>query len=243
MSTMSSFLRVASGSFGLAVSSGVECDAVVLAALGQPMSVSWSPNCPAVLYGSEANAVKVPVTRDGRGLDFMYDLDDHYGEAVRVGKDNGNGFWEEVCFGEGNTAVGGARTPVKVDVGGGVMLFDNLSGMQELNEVVEKWKRVEGVEDIATGDIVGKDIEDIPGVIKEVAREWAKTRSDCKDVADDFFYLLADSIRRHNKQDLEGHRGIDLLVTGIESSLWLGEQFAADLHMVFPGVRVECVSR
>lgn len=240
---MSSFLRVASGSFGLAVSSGVECDAVVLAALGQPMSVSWSPDCPAVLYGSEANAVKVPVTRDGRGLDFMYDLDDHYGEAVRVGKDNGNGFWEEVCFGEGNTAVGGARTPVKVDVGGGVMLFDNLSGMQELNEVVEKWKRVEGVEDIATGDIVGKDIEDIPGVIKEVAREWAKTRSDCKDVADDFFYLLADSIRRHNKQDLEGHRGIDLLVTGIESSLWLGEQFAADLHMVFPGVRVECVSR
>ena len=37
-------------------------------------------------------------------------------------------------------------------------------------------------------------------------REWAKTGSECRDVAEDFFYLLADSIRRHNKQDLEGHR-------------------------------------
>ena len=35
---------------------------------------------------------------------------------------------------------------------------------------------------------------------------------------------------------------LDVLITGCEVSLWLGEQFASDLHLAFPTLTVECVS-
>ena len=204
MSTMSSFLRVAQGSFGIAVSSGSESTGVVLAAMGQPMTIAWEPKCQAVLYGSEGNAVKVPVREDGKGLHFKYDLDDNIGEVVKVGPDNGNNFWETVCFGPGNSAVGGVSSPVRLNVGGGVMLFDGLGGNQGLHEVVEKWKPIESRATVQTGDIVGKDIQEIPGVIKRITREWSREDNPNRETADDFFYLLADSVRRHN--DGKGRR-------------------------------------
>lgn len=36
--------------------------------------------------------------------------------------------------------------------------------------------------------------------------------------------------------------GIDVLVTGTESSLWVGEQFASDLQNTFPHLRVTAIS-
>ena len=60
-SCTSSFLRSASGSFGLAVSCATEPDCVVLAAMGQPMSFAVDPMVGMVLYGSEVSAVRIPV--------------------------------------------------------------------------------------------------------------------------------------------------------------------------------------
>lgn len=37
-------------------------------------------------------------------------------------------------------------------------------------------------------------------------------------------------------------KSLDILVTGCEVSLWLAEQFAADLLLVFPKLRVKAVS-
>ena len=35
---------------------------------------------------------------------------------------------------------------------------------------------------------------------------------------------------------------VDLLITGCEVSLWLGEQFAADVHLAFPRLKVVTIS-
>ena len=35
---------------------------------------------------------------------------------------------------------------------------------------------------------------------------------------------------------------VDLLITGCEVSLWLGEQFAADVHHAFPRLKVVTIS-
>ena len=35
---------------------------------------------------------------------------------------------------------------------------------------------------------------------------------------------------------------VDLLVTGCEVSLWVGEQFAADMHNAFPTLRIVTIS-
>jgi len=36
---------------------------------------------------------------------------------------------------------------------------------------------------------------------------------------------------------------VDLLITGCEVSLWLGEQFAADVHLAFPKLKVVIISK
>ena len=38
--------------------------------------------------------------------------------------------------------------------------------------------------------------------------------------------------------DPGGRVDVDILVTGVEASLWIGEQFASDLQTLFPSLRV-----
>ena len=41
----------------------------------------------------------------------------------------------------------------------------------------------------------------------------------------------------------ELHDGsVDLLITGCEGSLWVGEQFASDMHNAFPQLKIVCLS-
>ena len=45
------------------------------------------------------------------------------------------------------------------------------------------------------------------------------------------------------KRENKTHDGsLDVLVTGCEVSLWVGEQFASDLHLAFPNLSIECTS-
>merc|ERR1719473_1730163 len=49
--------------------------------------------------------------------------------------------------------------------------------------------------------------------------------------------------RRMAAHDSGTHDGsVDLLITGCEVSLWAGEQFASDLHLVFPQLRIVTMS-
>lgn len=85
------FLSTAQGSFGLGVTCSLDVDRVALAAWNQPMSIGFAPTRNLVVYGSESNAVKVPLpgTRpDGSALDdgetaisHRLDIDNVDGEA------------------------------------------------------------------------------------------------------------------------------------------------------------------
>jgi hypothetical protein len=81
---MTEFLSRAEGSFGLQAHSTLEAGVVVIASKGQPMSLSYDPMRPIVLFGSEAEAVAVPVDRSGAWQPARIDLDSR-GEIVRIG--------------------------------------------------------------------------------------------------------------------------------------------------------------
>jgi len=81
---MTEILTRAEGSFGLQAHCTLEPGVVVLASKGQPMSVAFDPKVPLCLFGSEAEAVAVPVEESGRWLPQRLDLDSR-GEIMRVG--------------------------------------------------------------------------------------------------------------------------------------------------------------
>ena len=55
------FMRRAKGSFGMAVSSNLDPDAICLASLGQTISVSFYPEAKLVLYSSEPQVSMIDV--------------------------------------------------------------------------------------------------------------------------------------------------------------------------------------
>ena len=81
---MTEFLSRAEGSFGLQAHCSLEVGTVVIASKGQPMSLAFDPDLPIVLFGSEAEAVAVPVDESGRWLSERIDLDSN-GEIMRIG--------------------------------------------------------------------------------------------------------------------------------------------------------------
>lgn len=51
---------------------------------------------------------------------------------------------------------------------------------------------------------------------------------------------LQTMVTSHNAT--KGTHGVHLLLTGVEVSLWLAEQFASDLSLTFPKLRVQAIS-
>ena len=91
-------------------------------------------------------------------------------------------------------------------------------------------------------DPVGQDIADIPSVLRHIHDDWNVPESSANRLAAWTFLrhlkprLLSPDTARPNSDS------VDLLIAGCEVSLWLGEQFAADLHLAFPKLRVLTIS-
>jgi hypothetical protein len=83
-SALTELMVRAEGSFGIQVHCTVEPGVVVIAAKGQPMSVAFDPDRSICLYGSEAEAIAVPVDEEGFWLPERIDLDST-GEVMRLG--------------------------------------------------------------------------------------------------------------------------------------------------------------
>ena len=49
-------------------------------------------------------------------------------------------------------------------------------------------------------------------------------------------------MKRRASSGLVGQDTTDLLIGGVEASLWIGEQFAADMRTIFPLLNVVTVS-
>merc|ERR1711879_1071155 len=67
----------------------------------------------------------------------------------------------------------------------------------------------------------------------------ADSRSLNYQTALDFGELLLQRVRTPS---IDRDQEIDLLVTGVETSHWLGQQFVADVSRVFPSLRVVSLS-
>ena len=90
-------------------------------------------------------------------------------------------------------------------------------------------------------DPVGQDLVDIPTVLQRISDDWDEPSESLNRItAWTFVNKLKRRMRMHARGDHDG--SLDLLITGCEVSLWLGEQFAADLHMAFPHLRVSTIS-
>ena len=74
-SALSEIISKAEGSFGVQVHCSMEPGVMVIASKGQPMSMAFDPKRSMCLFGSEAEAVAVPVDQAGQWLSHRLDLD------------------------------------------------------------------------------------------------------------------------------------------------------------------------
>ena len=243
---MSTFLRSAVGSFGLAVTAATEEGSVVVAALGQPMAVSLDPMVPLVLYGSEVSAVRIPVQDNFAPLRYRYNIDDCEGEVVRVGKTGYGRVYNDVMW-TSQDSMGGDVGPVVMRISSSFsndfeISFDKLcieDDMDPMENLVNSFSYQQCAAIVPpVGDLVLDDLNDIPQTMREITLDWGEGGSTNRMAANDFVHLFAETRLRHSRSG----GGIDLLITGIESSLWLGEQLAADFKIVFPNINVVVAS-
>ena len=86
-------------------------------------------------------------------------------------------------------------------------------------------------------DAVLADINDIPGKLQAISESFDNEN------AMSAYCFGKELLKRLRSYDDGVHDGsIDILLTGCEVSLWLCEQFAADLHQVLPRLSIRCVS-
>lgn len=97
-------------------------------------------------------------------------------------------------------------------------------------------------------DCVAKDIEHIPWLVREIDTTWSNQDSLNRISSDNFALKLLKilSSKQAGAWRGVGDKGpgarIDLVVFGVETSLWLGQQFVADLQRLFPSLNVVAMS-
>ena len=90
-------------------------------------------------------------------------------------------------------------------------------------------------------DPVGKELADLPSIMRRIHDDW-------NNPSDSLNRLSALTLQQRLRKRMVAHENgthdgsIDLLIAGCEVSLWLGEQFAADMHRAFPKLRIVCLS-
>lgn len=97
----------------------------------------------------------------------------------------------------------------------------------------------------AVRDPVGADIEAIPAVLSRIEREWLDGVSLNRQTATAFTRMIAERMALNAQPRLMTHadaRDVDLLVVGCETSLWIAEQWAADVSRAFPKMAVKTIS-
>jgi hypothetical protein len=88
-------------------------------------------------------------------------------------------------------------------------------------------------------DLIGKDLKEIPATLANINQSWNNPLSIESITSLALCQTLFQCIRHRMKTNLDT---IDLLIAGVEVSLWIAEQFAADMRMIFPQLNVVTVS-
>lgn len=215
----------AKGSFGLVAASTLNEDSLVVSAWGQPIATGFNVQDSYMVYASEPAAVDAVLSHIPRS--YRLDLDQKGGEIAWVGVNH--------------------------------IVVYSMREDREMkgSELEQRWIPLQGNPYILPPETIAKDpveqdIRDIPQVLQTVAASWSdRTSFNCQS-ADYLSELLIEKAKRWEQRQratinikldqIDNEQSLDLLITGVESSLWLGEQFAQDLTTLFPALTVKALS-
>ncbi len=219
------FLSRAKGSFGLVTASTLSEATLVVSAWGQPIATGFNVQDNYMVYASEPAAVDAVLSHIPRS--YRLDLDQKAGEIAWVGVDH-------------------------------ITVYSMLEDRElRSSELEERWIPLQGnsyilpPEEQAT-DPVQRDIQEIPKVLKSIELSWRDPTSFNRQTADYFAELLIEQAKNwdHRQRATVNFKletvtdlpCLNLMITGVESSLWLGERFAEDLISLFPALTVKTIS-
>jgi hypothetical protein len=246
------FMAGAEGTFGLMATTSLAPGAVALAADRQPLFIGADPEAGLLVYASEAAALKVVGDPDADGrllpVPFRYDLRDgdvallqvHEGTAENTVTLH-NRYRDDAPVVEriGPERLGaagrGARDALPAGAPRWISLRDNpyISAAAGVSELRRREDRVL------------TEMTDIPGALGRIRRAWDDPESPNRRTAAALAAaLLTNAPSRGGAEPgdvLPQPNGIDLLLFGVENSLFLAQRFACDLARVFPQLRVQAV--
>lgn len=269
---LTEILSRSEGSFGIQAHCTMEFGVVVIASKGQPMSVSFSPDLPICLYGSEAEAIAVPVDHEGGWLPERIDLDSK-GEIMRLGRPRDliegkyNHFSQhdrheetkeqdnlskkplsyegparkniaKIQRGPGFNQRSGIRLRGGIEILSYSLITDSEAMGQEL---VDRSVTINSapIPYDPKADLVAADLAMLPGILDTIDSVWTKTDSVEFIVAEEFCNYMIRCMKHRVETKTDS---TDLLIGGVEASLWVAEQFAADLRTIFPQLNIVTVS-
>ncbi|CAK0893766.1 unnamed protein product [Prorocentrum cordatum] len=268
LSSVQLFFQHAEGTFGISVSCTLWPTSIVLASKGQPISLAVDPTRPLVIWSSEPSSLLVAwPALDARGLRTRaararWDLNDAAGEALELRIVHGGTADQHVA------RLRNLVSPVSVAsshffpmpaldtskvmdhhlLARGVSL-DSAGRPLTMRAFVSRWvllhtpppSRKLGNSQGGL-DPVAQDLNDVPSVLQQVEDAWKDRTSLNHQSGRRFGRCLSELLARKRREGSGAGDGIDVLVFGIENSLWLGQQFAADLKRMMPLLNVTALS-
>lgn len=223
------FMSRAEGSFGLVTVSTLEEGRLVLSAQGQPMSIGFNWQDGYMVYASEPAAVDAVLLNLPES--YRLDLDQKMGEIALVSAKD--------------IAVYSMSQKCEVNPSDLKNRWISMADHPYLPHV--KYPENDTV------DPVIADCREIPPILAEIRLSWQNSASLDRQSADRLVQLFCEKAGKFEQKrqkmlraGLTGHMqpspSVDLLVTGVENSLWLGERFTQDLKIVFPRLNVRVIS-
>ncbi|XRB03994.1 glutamine amidotransferase type 2 domain-containing protein [Pycnococcus provasolii] len=243
--TVTDFLSRAKGSFGLCINSSLDAEKqLVVAARGQTISVAVYPRTGIVCWGSEQAAVKAAM-----GVKAGGKSDESLGPAIRLDLDDLGGEACLVDWGKGEPTVSAPmqlnnrRCDIEV-LGGIVRLISRkeaLASAPLLRRSIQLDDNplVLSIPDLDKPYPVAEDISRIPQICRDVQESFRSSEGTINQLTMlHWRRALGKRLKLKNKR----HDEVDILITGAEVSLWMGEQFASDLTTCFKGLNVKTMS-
>ncbi|MBN3926145.1 hypothetical protein [Nostoc sp. NMS4] len=219
------FISKAEGSFGLVVASTLDQERLVVSSKGQPISIGCNRPQEYLVYASEPAAVNAVLF--GFSESWRLDLDQKNGEIASIS-------YNDVTV----YSMSAGRDLLKSELRSRqIPMADNPSIKPHKTE---------------TKDPVERDIREIPQIMREIEVSWRDSWSFNRQSADYLANIFIEKAQRFQEKRQKvmqagiteiGHsKAVDLLITGVESSLWIGERFAEDLKTIFPCLHVKTIS-
>ena len=244
------FMERAAGTFGLVATTSLQPGAVALAADRQPLFIGADAEAGLLVYASEAAALQVAgePNAEGRGtpVAFRCDLRDGDIALLRVNEGTAdNTLTLRNRYGK-HAPVVERITPERL-----------ASAARAEADAVEtgaiRWIKLQDNPCMTPcagsprprrrPDRVRTEMADIPRVLELVRRIWDDPESPNRRTAAAFaaalFSCAAGKAEAKSADASMSAGGVELLLLGIENSLYLAERFAGDLARVFPHLRVQ----